>query len=222
MKKLIVLLFAILILLTACPKDNKNPIVITGNTQEAWNGSFPPSSIDDIEFNKYTSDMPDYYGKIVDTADGDTFYIQWHSEPRMGVRVKGVDTPETKDARKAVQYWGPEASAFAKNYLKVGTIVRLKFEGNITDPFGRLLAYVWVWNGTEWIYWNKLLLEEGMAFVYWIYSFEYPYEFLAYQQSAQTIKKGMWAEPEKIVNDVVNNEEEFKKKASWYRKLKTQ
>lgn len=171
----------------------------------------------EINFLQYTENMPYYYGKIISIADGDTFYIDWFSEDKMGVRVKGIDTPETVDRRKSVQYWGPEASKYTKEKLQPGTIVCLKFEGNITGPFGRLLAYVYYWNGKEWIYWNEEILKAGMAFVYWKYSFEYPLEYLKYQQYAMDRKLGMWANPELIDNDIVMSEEEFYEKVSWFR-----
>lgn len=206
----------LIFLFLSCTEED--PLVIESTFEDSSTSmsSFPHP--DQIDFDSYTGDMPDYYGEIVDVADGDTIYVDWFTEDRMGVRVKGIDTPETVDRRKPVQYWGPEASEFTKSRLTPGTIVRLDFEGEITGPFGRLLAYVWYWDGQEWIYWNREILETGNAFVYADYEFEYPNEFLEYQESAIVNERGMWANPDRIENDVVVTEEEFAEREYWYRR----
>lgn len=211
MKKFLILLLTLLILSCSVKVDSEP----NNQTMTTSSSSLVPSQID---FSKYTGDMPDYYGKIVDVADGDTFYIDWFTEDKMGVRIKGIDTPETVDSRKSVQYWGPEASEYTKSILTPGTIIRLDFNGEITGPFGRLLAYVYYWDG-EWVYWNEQALRDGMAFVYANYEFAYVNEFLEYQAYAIERGNGMWAEPEKIENEVVRSLKEFfnHPDAGWFR-----
>lgn len=209
MKKIILILTIVLFI--ACGAE-----VETQSNESADFDLLHPSEID---FSEYTGDMPNYYGKIVDVADGDTFYIDWFTEDKMGVRVKGIDTPETVDSRKDVQYWGPEASEYTKSILKPGTIICLDFNAEITGPFGRLLAYVYYWDGNEWVYWNEQILKDGMAFVYPDYRFAYIEEFLEYQSYAIENENGMWANPEKINNNVVTDIEELfnHPKAGWFR-----
>lgn len=215
MKKIIFALLIVFVLLSCTPQtDDYNYTT----DSYYWDGSFPPPDLSYIDLSLYNYKMPDYYGLIISVIDGDTFYVDWFSENKMGIRVKGVDTPETVDRRKDVQYWGPEASVYAKEILQSGMLVRLKFEGNITGPFGRLLAYVWYWDGQEWIDWNRQVLESGNAFVYIKYRFEYPNEYMAFQQYAIDNKLGMWANPELIENDVAMSRDEFAQKISWYRR----
>ena len=57
------------------------------------------------------------------------------------VRLLGVDTPETVDLRRPVGCYGPEASAYTKRRLG-GRTVRLRFDRQRRDRYGRLLAYV--------------------------------------------------------------------------------
>lgn len=174
-----------------------------------------------IDFESYTGDMPDYYGRVVDVADGDTFYVDWFTEDKMGVRIKGIDTPETVDSRKDVQFWGPEASEYTKEVLSPGTIIRLDFNGNITGPFGRLLAYVYYWDNIEeeWVYFNEQALRDGMAFVYPDYRFEYIDEFMEYQAYAIENENGMWSDYDSIENNVVRDIEELfnHPDAGWFR-----
>ena len=48
---------------------------------------------------------------VVRVIDGDTIVVQVNGHPET-VRLIGVDTPETKDPRKPVEYFGKEASRF--------------------------------------------------------------------------------------------------------------
>jgi endonuclease YncB( thermonuclease family) len=79
---------------------------------------------------------------VVRVIDGDTIVVQVNGHPET-VRLIGVDTPETKDPRKPVEYFGKEASRFTATLVK-GQQVRLEIQTNPTsrDRYGRLLAYV--------------------------------------------------------------------------------
>jgi micrococcal nuclease len=80
---------------------------------------------------------------VVHVVDGDTMVVAFRGGRTATVRVLGVDTPETVDPRKPVQCFGPEASAYAKAHL-TGASVRLEFDVERHDRYGRLLAYVLV------------------------------------------------------------------------------
>lgn len=175
---------------------------------------------DAIDLEQYTIDFPDWYGYVVRVADGDTFYVDFYSNKKMSCRILGIDTPETVDRRKTVQYWGPEASDFAKNLLTTETIVRLVFEDNITDNFGRLLATPWIFYNEEWINYAKLVLETGNALFYPKYKIplDMAHKYIKYQQYAIDNKLGMWANPEKIENEICTSREQLYKEYSWYRR----
>ena len=78
--------------------------------------------------------------RVVAVVDGDTLDVAW-GERRERVRLLGVDTPETVDPDRPVGCYGPEASAFTSRRLQ-GRTVRLEFDRERRDRFGRLLAYV--------------------------------------------------------------------------------
>lgn len=80
---------------------------------------------------------------VVHTIDGDTVDVSLSSTRVERVRLLGVDTPETKDPRKSVQCFGPEASAYTHARL-AGRRVRLETDAEVRDKYGRLLAYVYV------------------------------------------------------------------------------
>ena len=78
--------------------------------------------------------------RVVAVVDGDTLDVAWDGR-RERVRLLGVDTPETVDERRPVGCYGPEAAAFTARRLQ-GRTVRLEFDRQRRDRFGRLLAYV--------------------------------------------------------------------------------
>ena len=78
--------------------------------------------------------------RVVAVVDGDTVDVAW-GERRERVRLLGVDTPETVDPDRPVGCYGPEAAAFTHQRLQ-GRAVRLQFDRERRDRFGRLLAYV--------------------------------------------------------------------------------
>ncbi len=80
---------------------------------------------------------------VVATIDGDTIDVRIDDGRVERVRILGADTPETKDRRKPVQCYGPEASAYTHARL-AGRQVSLETDSEVRDKYGRLLAYVYV------------------------------------------------------------------------------
>jgi micrococcal nuclease len=74
------------------------------------------------------------------------------------VRYIGVDTPETVKPGTPVQCFGPQASAF-NHRLMDGRKVRLVFDRERRDIYGRLLAYVF--RGSRLV--NAELVRRGFA-----------------------------------------------------------
>ena len=97
---------------------------------------------------------------VVDVIDGDTIDVRIGYE-RHRVRLLGIDTPETKDPRKPVECFGPEASRYTKGLLPEGTVVRLEFDIEQRDAFNRLLAYVW--RASDGAFINLELVAQGYA-----------------------------------------------------------
>jgi len=91
-------------------------------------------------------------------TDGDTFVATVKGR-RERVRVIGVDTPESVAPNRPDEPFGKESSDFAKRYLS-GATVLLAGDAEPRDRYGRMLAYVWLADGT---FWNALLAAEGYA-----------------------------------------------------------
>ena len=78
--------------------------------------------------------------RVIAVVDGDTLDVAWDGRQER-VRLLGVDTPETVDPDRPVGCYGPEAAAFTHRRLQ-GRTVRLQFDRQRRDRFGRLLAYL--------------------------------------------------------------------------------
>ncbi|WP_299168485.1 thermonuclease family protein [uncultured Arthrobacter sp.] len=78
-------------------------------------------------------------GQVVRVVDGDTVIVKI-SDVDTTVRLLNIDTPETKHPDKAVECFGPEATAFLAETLPAGTEVGLDFDVEREDQYGRTLA----------------------------------------------------------------------------------
>ncbi|MCL5992821.1 MAG: thermonuclease family protein [Firmicutes bacterium] len=90
-------------------------------------------------------------------VDGDTFVITGGER----VRLIGVDAPDARLAASSETY-GKEAAAFTREKIE-GMHVKLVYDVQQRDQYGRLLAYVYLEDGK---FFNELLVREGYAQVY--------------------------------------------------------
>ncbi len=117
--------------------------------------------------------------------DGDTIELSTGER----VRLIGVDTPETKDPRRPVQYFGEEAAAFTKRMVE-GKRVRLEYDWERKDKYGRTLAYVYLEDGT---FLNAEIIRQGYGFAYTRFPFKYLEEFRKLEREAREAGRGLWA-----------------------------
>jgi len=125
--------------------------------------------------------------QVVRVIDGDTIEVSIGGE-LYKVRYIGIDTPETKDPRKGVEWMGPEAAA-KNEELVGGKVVGLEKDVSETDKYGRLLRYVWV----EDLMVNAALVWLGYAQVS-TYQPDVKYTdfFLQLQREAREAGRGLW------------------------------
>jgi micrococcal nuclease len=151
-------------------------------------------------------DIQKYDGKqfsVAKVVDGDTIDINIpdanlsaealakadYSHTR--IRLWGVDTPETKDPRRGVMYFGPEASEFAtKLALGKQATIYLEKDRNTRDKYHRLLAYVQLPDKT---FLNETLLSEGYAYADLRFKHGLYNKYKQLESVARRQKKGLWA-----------------------------
>jgi micrococcal nuclease len=101
---------------------------------------------------------PTVVATVASVTDGDTIRVILHGQ-NVPVRYIGIDTPETHNG---LAWMGPEAAA-ANSALVAGREVVLEKDVSETDRFGRLLRYVWLHDGSDWLLVNLELLRQGYA-----------------------------------------------------------
>lgn len=105
---------------------------------------------------------PPTHGTAARVVDGDTVIVRAGSRT-LDVRLLGIDTPETVDPRRPVGCYGPEASAYTKHLL-TGRTVRLVYDRQLHDVYGRWLAYVYLERpGRPDLFVNARLITAGYA-----------------------------------------------------------
>ena len=118
---------------------------------------------------------------VAQVIDGDTLTLDngWN------LRLVGVDAPGQKED------FGEEALNYTTKFCEAKT-VQLEYNQDQTDPYGRLLAYVWY----EGKMLNLELVKKGLAKVV-IYEKSkkliYQDELLAAEAKAKEEKKGIWS-----------------------------
>jgi micrococcal nuclease len=124
--------------------------------------------------------------QVLRVIDGDTILVNTIGK----VRYIGVNTPETHHPTKGVEYYGREACA-ANQRLVAGKQVRLEYDVQPKDKYGRTLAYVYV--GKTFI--NAKLLEDGYAQVMTVPpNVKHADYFRTLQRQAKVAGKGLWGE----------------------------
>ena len=122
----------------------------------------------------------------VRVVDGDTIVLDGQET----IRLIGVDTPETKDPRKPVEAFGQEAYEFTKSLVE-GKKVRLEFDQERVDKYGRTLAYVYLDDGT---FVNAQIILQGYGHAYTAFPFKYMENFRSYERMARERGLGLWGQ----------------------------
>ena len=127
--------------------------------------------------------------QVVRIIRGDTIEVCCVFGDRVKVRYIGVDTPETHHPMRGVEPYGMEA-AEANRKLVDGKTVRLEFDVQQFDKYGRTLAYVYLEDGT---FVNAWLVEHGYAMVMTVPpNVKYQDLFLRLQREAREAGRGLW------------------------------
>ncbi|KIQ94303.1 SPBc2 prophage-derived endonuclease yokF precursor [Anoxybacillus thermarum] len=122
-------------------------------------------------------------------VDGDTVKIKKNGEI-VTVRLLNIDTPETYREKQA---YGEEAKQLAKDVLLHKKVtVELSAKEQPYDRYGRLLAYIWLEDGT--LYQEKIV-QEGLARVAYVFEPDTKYAKKLYkaQEEAKKAKKRIWS-----------------------------
>jgi len=129
--------------------------------------------------------------RLARVIDGDTIVVRLDGRSER-VRYIGIDTPETVKPGTPVQCYGPAAHELNARLLGAsGAALTLRFDRELRDRYGRLLAYVY--RARDGLLLNARLVAEGAARTLEIR----PNTALAgplarLQQGAQAAGRGLW------------------------------
>jgi micrococcal nuclease len=126
--------------------------------------------------------------RVKTVYDGDTVVL----EDGRKIRLLGINTPEVQHKDKIAEAGGEDAKAWLIKKLQ-HTKVRLEFDSEKTDKYGRALAYLFT-KKKEHI--NLSLVKEGLATTS-IYppNLLYVNELLAAENKAEQDQLGIWQQP---------------------------
>jgi len=137
--------------------------------------------------------------KVERVIDGDTLKLSNGER----VRLIGIDTPESKDNAKLrkdskrtgqnakeIIEMGKWAADFTRKLVE-GKEVKLEFDVSQRDKYGRLLAYVYLTDGT---FVNAEIIKQGFAQVMTIPpNVKHQDLFLRLQKEARENRRGLWS-----------------------------
>lgn len=134
---------------------------------------------------------------VLRVVDGDTLLVAPPPGAALSrrdarVRLLGIDCPESVKPDHPVEPWGPEAAAFARQFVSGGA-VRLQFDRRRLDQYDRYLAYVFVADKML----NEELVRAGLArvSVYPGDSESMARRLRAAEQEARRARRGIWSAP---------------------------
>jgi micrococcal nuclease len=132
---------------------------------------------------------------VVRVVDGDTLLLRGDDggvvpDQETRVRLLEIDTPESVAPDRPVECFGPEASAGLAEVVPPGSRVRVLPDEELTDPYDRLLLYLWTDDG-EFV--NLAMVRSGLAeAVLYEPNDRYIERMRRAERQAQAEARGMW------------------------------
>ncbi|MBW3576767.1 MAG: thermonuclease family protein [Actinobacteria bacterium] len=126
--------------------------------------------------------------QVTSIVDGDTLHVADLPER---VRLVGIDTPETRHPREGVECYGREATAHLAGLVPPGTAVRVEFDVQQRDRYGRPLGHVR--RASDGLLVNLAMVRDGYAQVDTVPpNVTYAGELLTAQRDAREAGRGLW------------------------------
>ena len=140
---------------------------------------------------------------VLNVVDGDTLKID-HQGRIENLRLIGIDTPESRVNKKAQKdaarkkedlqkmiLLGREATRYVKSMVKPGDSIRVEFDRQIRDKYGRLLGYVYLTDGKML---NEEIVKAGYAsLLTYPPNVKYEHKFLRAYREARENNRGLWS-----------------------------
>jgi len=122
--------------------------------------------------------------RVLGVIDDDSLELEGVGE----VRLIGVDSPELYHPLKPVQYYAREASEFVRSLLGHSR-VRLEYDEERFDKYGRTLAYVYLEDGRSL---NEEIIKNGYGFALLRFPFKHLVRYKQLEARAREAGLGLW------------------------------
>ena len=131
------------------------------------------------------SQVPVKEALIVEVRDGDTVIL----DNGLKVRLLGIDAPELEREGQPADFLAHKAKRVLAD-LAQGKRVRLEYDKLRYDRYGRILAFLFLPDGTSL---SQELVRQGLAHVYTVPpNMRFRVELLAAQREAMEARRGIW------------------------------
>ncbi len=142
------------------------------------------------------------FATVEKITDGDTFSVIFNGRKEK-IRLIGIDTPESrrndrskkqgkeeKLDQEEIVAMGKEAKAFMTRQIQKGDRVKLEFDVQERDKYGRFLCYVYLDDGRML---NEIMISEGYAYPLTIApNVKYESKFREAFVNARENSRGLW------------------------------
>ena len=139
---------------------------------------------------------------VIKVIDGDTLKIKYQSSEE-NIRLIGIDTPESKINKKAkkdskrsgqdiktIIALGNKAANFTRSLVKLGNTIKVEFDVQQRDRYGRILGYIYLNNGKML---NEEIIKAGYANIMTVPpNVKHQEVFLIAYREASNNRKGLW------------------------------
>lgn len=142
--------------------------------------------------------------KVIRVIDGDTLKVEFQGKQE-SIRLIGIDTPESRINNKArhdsqksgedirvITEMGKKATDFTKSLVQKGDRIRIEFDLQQRDKYGRLLGYGYI-NGDRML--NEEIIKSGYASIMtYPPNVKYQDRFQKAYREARENRRGLWKE----------------------------
>ena len=134
-----------------------------------------------------SSSLPER-GRVIAVYDGDTVKVRFQDKQEYTVRLIGVNAPEMGAESEERKFRAEMSKRFVFYYL-YDKKIRLSYEREPVDQYGRVLAFIWT---EEQGLFNEFIISEGYASALLTFPFSYSEGFKEAERTARTNEKGTW------------------------------
>jgi len=140
--------------------------------------------------------------RVIRVVDGDMLKVNFRGKPE-SIRLIGIDTPESRSNKKAIKdaergnldirtiiSMGKQATKFVNTLVSAGDTVKIEFDVQARDKYGRLLGYIYLPDGRML---NEEIVKAGYANLMTIPpNVKYQERFLKAYREARENRRGLW------------------------------